>query len=282
MADDPPSNKLLERLFLANLARVERAIAFVCRRHGLTGADAEDFGSWVKVRIIEDNYRILREFKGGSSMPTYLAVVIQNLGRDYCNQQWGRWRPSAKAERRGEVAVTLERLVVRDGHTLAEAMAILRSRFGFEQSDAELEALAAQLPLRPKRQFEGEEVLASLPSNQEADRGLLKRESRELVERLREALDRALAKLDPEDRLMVQLEREQGLSVAQIARALGVEQMPLYHRRRKALRFLGEELTRGGFNLRQALEALEWLADELEGDEETSPSEDPPPGPSKS
>ncbi len=282
LADEPPSSKLLEQLFLANLALVDRAIAFVCRRHGLSGADAEDFGGSVKLRILEDDYRILREFKGGSSMGTYLAVVIQNLGRDFCNQHWGRWRPSAAAERLGERAIQLEGLMVRDGHTFSEALALLRSRHGARESDADLEALVTQLPQRPKRQFAGEEVLASLPSNEAADCRLIERESREIVEKARRALDAAMAALEPEDQLMLQLEREQGLSVAQIARALGVEQMPLYHRRNKALRFLRLELKRGGFDLREVLEALEWLADELPEDEETPPGEDPPPGPSKS
>src|ERR1019366_938207 len=49
-----------EELFRANLALVERVIAGVCRRAGLRGPDAEDFGSIVMVALIENDYAILR------------------------------------------------------------------------------------------------------------------------------------------------------------------------------------------------------------------------------
>jgi DNA-directed RNA polymerase specialized sigma24 family protein len=73
----------LEQLFLAELALIERVSAWVCARHCLRGADAEDFASTVKLRFIENDYEILGRFEGRSSLKTYVAVVINRLYLDY-------------------------------------------------------------------------------------------------------------------------------------------------------------------------------------------------------
>jgi DNA-directed RNA polymerase specialized sigma24 family protein len=62
-----------EELFLSELALIERVIAWVCARRCLRAADAEDFASTVKLRIIENDYEILGRFEGRSSLRTYLT-----------------------------------------------------------------------------------------------------------------------------------------------------------------------------------------------------------------
>ena len=86
-----------EQLFLSQLAVIERVIAWVCARRGLRGADAEDFGSLVKHRLIEQDYEVLAKFEGRSSLKTYLAAVINRLYLDFQVQRFGKWRPSAQA-----------------------------------------------------------------------------------------------------------------------------------------------------------------------------------------
>ncbi len=53
--------------------------------------------------------------------------VVQRLFLDHRNRQWGKWRPSAEAKRRGPLAILLERLVVRDGWTFEQAVETLRT-----------------------------------------------------------------------------------------------------------------------------------------------------------
>lgn len=53
-----------------------------------------------------------------------LVAVVERLSLDFRVERWGRWPPSAVADRLGPAAVLLERLVTRDGYTLQEAMAI--------------------------------------------------------------------------------------------------------------------------------------------------------------
>ena len=99
--DTATAETVKEALFLANLPVIDSVVRHVCRRHHLSAAEADDFGSEVRLHIIERNYEILRKFEGRSSLRTYLAVVVQRLFLDYRNRIWGKWRPSAEAQRRG-------------------------------------------------------------------------------------------------------------------------------------------------------------------------------------
>jgi RNA polymerase sigma factor for flagellar operon FliA len=80
------------------------------------------------MRLVENNYAVLRKFQNRSALRTYLASVIDRLSLDFCTEKWGKWRPSAMAERLGPVAVMLEQLVTRDAHTVEEAIEIVRTK----------------------------------------------------------------------------------------------------------------------------------------------------------
>src|SRR6185369_4365613 len=137
-----------EELFLSELATIERVIAWVCARRCLRGADAEDFASTVKLRIIENDYEILGRFEGRSSLRTYLSAVVNHLYLDYQTQRFGKWRPSAEARRLGTVALRLEVLLYRDGLTFEEACGVLQTDYGVAQSREALHDLSLQLPRR--------------------------------------------------------------------------------------------------------------------------------------
>src|SRR5262245_46902863 len=132
--------------FLENLETIERIIGAICRRHVLVGDDRDDFDSYVKMRLIEGDYAVFAKFQGLSSLTTYLTVVITRFFQDFRTSRWGRWRHSAEANRLGPVALTLEILIYRDGHSVREAIQILRSRGGDLPTDRELIELAARLP----------------------------------------------------------------------------------------------------------------------------------------
>ena len=73
----------LEAVFLENLSLTDRIAAALARRNGFVGEDAADFASWVKLRMVEDEYAVFRKFRGDSAIGTYLTVVISMLARDY-------------------------------------------------------------------------------------------------------------------------------------------------------------------------------------------------------
>lgn len=155
-----------EALFLLQLASIERVISFVSSRHHMPGGEADDFASHVKLKLIEDDYAILRKFQRRSSLRTYLTVVIQRLFLDYRISAWGKWRPSAEALRGGEIAVLLERLMTRDGYGFEEACERLETNHQLTVPRASLEAIAGRLPGRARRRFESEEALANVAAAQ--------------------------------------------------------------------------------------------------------------------
>jgi RNA polymerase sigma factor (sigma-70 family) len=214
-----------------HLGAIERAIARVCHESRLAGADAEDFGSSVKVALLADDCAILRKFEGRSSMPTYLTIVARRLLVD-ARRAEGRWYASADAQRRGAVAVQLERLLVRDRRSFAEAADIVRREHP-EVTVQELEALAAALPPRVPRPVvvpvvEGdEERLAGGGTAADLVEAL---DARRQSRRANDAVRLVMATFTAEDRVILRLRFGGNASVVSIARALGLEQRPLYRR----------------------------------------------------
>lgn len=200
------------------------------QRGGLHGANVEDFVGWVRLRLLENDRAILRRFRGDSSLRTFLSAVVANLLRDYRDKLWGKWRPSAAAKRMGPLAVRLEVMVHRDRMPLAEAAALIRSTTHPDLTDRRAAEILAEVPERIRPRVEGPDTLRWVPSDRNADRRLEEGERDEALAEARAALAAALADLSDEDRTIVQLNVQEGLSVADVARALGIPQKPLYRR----------------------------------------------------
>jgi hypothetical protein len=88
-----------EEVFLTNLCLIDKAIGYVCHRNRAGRDEEEEFGSYVKFKLIESNYAIIRKFEGRSAFSTYMTTVIQRMFFQYRVQMWGKWRPSAHARR---------------------------------------------------------------------------------------------------------------------------------------------------------------------------------------
>ena len=240
-----------ERLFLQQLPAIDRIIAIVARRNALSTSDADEFAAWARGRLTDGDYAILRKFGGRSSLPTYLSVVLGNLFRDYRNSIWGRWRPSASALRMGPIGVRLEELMFRDGSPLREAIGIVRSA-GAGESDIQLARMAARLPNRPlDREVALEAIGDAVPDI--APVPLLSADERTRVDA---ALLDALNELHDEDRVITRMRFWDGVSIADIARLLHLEQKPLYRRIEATQRQLREALTRRGVTEQDARELL--------------------------
>jgi RNA polymerase sigma factor for flagellar operon FliA len=247
-----------EQLFLSELALIERVIAWVCGRRCLRGADAEDFGSTVKLRFIENDYEVLGRFEGRSSLKTYLTAVVNHLYLDYQTQRFGKWRASAEARRLGPVALRLESLLYRDGLNFEEACGVLQTDFGVAESREALHELSRKLPRRSDRRYgagnghEAPELAGGLSAIEQAER-------QALAEKTFLALRKALARLGARDRIVLRLHVEGGLSVADVARALGEEQKALYRRRDALFKKLRLDLEAEGIRCGDAQELLSTL-----------------------
>lgn len=233
-------------LFESQLPLIEKIIRFTCQRNRWTGEVAEDFSGHVMLKLIENDYAILQKYQRRSSLQTYLATVIQRLLLDYRTALLGKWRPSALALRMGSAAVRLETLLYRDGHTLAEATHLLQADYP-EISDAEIHRVAPLLPWHTPRRFEGEQALTALVApGLTPDEVVIRRQGRATRRRARIALRRAVSGLPETDRSLLRMRYEEGTSVAQIARSLGLDQKHLYRRIEVILKQLRRTLAQQG------------------------------------
>jgi len=244
--------------FERHLALIEDVIRKICRRQCLDEHEAEDFFSSAMIKLMEDDFAVLRKFRGEASLKGYLFTVLNAHFLNFRDQRWGKWRPSAAAVRLGPEAVLLERLTTRDGHSFDEAAEIMRANHGSALSTEELAALAAELPNRLPRRFEGEEAVAQLSvDGAAAERALANRESAPLAAKLAKTLSAELARMTPEDRMLLRLRFHDGLSVAAIARVHGGEQRKLYQRLYKLAGQLRKRLERDSIMDREVIELLD-------------------------
>jgi RNA polymerase sigma factor for flagellar operon FliA len=231
--------------FTANLALIERAVAFACRRYGFDGEDAKDFGASVKLKLVDDDYAVVRAYEQRSSFATYISIVVQRMALDYRIQMWGKWHVSKDAQRLGPRAVEAETLLRRDGRSPQEVATILGI------SDAELREIVAQLPDRAPRHREvaiGEAEAFVVSSPATAEERVMEGHRRRASQELSAILSAILGRLPDDDRLILQLRFEGGMTVAQIARMLQRDQKVLYRRIEKQMRDMKRELEAAGIS----------------------------------
>jgi RNA polymerase sigma factor (sigma-70 family) len=239
-----------QRLLLDHLDLIDQIVRTTGRRRHLSLTEREDFASFVRLRLVEDDYAILRKFQNRSTLWTYLAAVIERMSLDFCAEKWGRWRPSAMAERLGPVAVTLERLVTRDSHTVEEAMEILRTNHDVGKTYAELRRIWDQLPVRVRTTEVGEEAAAGVSSNDTSEIQIEDSDRQKRIERLQRALSTAFSQIAAQDRVLIALRFDQDLSMVEIAKMTGSSVPTLHRRLDKSVKQLRQALTAEGFDPR--------------------------------
>lgn len=220
-----------EERFLQNIKTIERICAAICRRNHVNADECAEFTQEVKFRLVQDNYATIRKFEGRSALSTYLMTVIDRLYRQYRIGQWGKWRPSAEAKRLGDKAVTLERLMTRDGWTFYEAVQVLTTRAGSVYTAAELERIYLRLPVRHPRPMLISDVDTpeAHAENDTAER--VQASERELTaRRTAAAVDRILETFDAQDRLILRMRFWEARKVPEIAERLMIEQKKIYKR----------------------------------------------------
>lgn len=238
-----------EQLFLDNLHLIDDIVGILSFRHRLSADEGEELLAGVRLKLIDDNYAVLRSFAGRSSLKTFLTAVIHRHFLDRRIERWGKWRPAAEARRGGPVAMLLDRLLSRDGLSFDEAVQVLRTNHGVSEPLESLERMRGLMPPRPGRRFVGEEHLADFPDEQPVEDRLIHQLDRDAqgggVER---ALSAAMAGCLPDDRLLLKLRFLDGLTVARIARLLAVDQKPLYRRLERIMATLRSEMEGRGID----------------------------------
>lgn len=252
----PPDRSAFERLFLAQLPWIQKFAGRVCRRHGWNPSETEEFTARVIEKMLADDYAVFRKHRGESSLPTYLGTVISRFFQDYCDQLWGRWRPSEKARQLGPAALLLERLTDRDRQSFELAAETVLRKFP-ELTREALDRIWNELPNRTRRRIEGEETLDRLSSQASTPQEqAIERESRRRAQTILERLQQGMAKLPAEDRLLLNLHFGEGWQVSCIARRQQLEEKPLYRRIERLRRGLRQDLEDAGIRREELGEVL--------------------------
>ena len=245
-------------LLESNLALVGRVVAFACRRYRFDPDTADDFASVVNLKLVENDYACLRSYEGRSALATYLSIVVQRWALDYRIHEWGKWHASAEAKRMGAVAIELEQLLHRDHRSLEEALPFLAAKHPGITADA-LEKLADQLPRRaPKRHDVPVEEADSLGTEgpRDIEDQAFADERHRTAERVSALLRDAIARRPDDDRVILQLRFEQGLTIAQIARALQRDQKFLYRQVERCMREMRAEIESSGLASADVLDLI--------------------------
>ena len=218
-----------EQLLIERLPMIKRQLGTVARQRHLSPDDADEFVAIALMRLVADDYSILRKFRGRCSLRAYLSVVFQRMCLDFRVAQWGKWRHSMASRRHGDVALLLERLTVRDGLTFEEACSVITINHGLTPERDTLARLHASFCNRTRPRLVSENELAERPCmNASADGGLVEAMKRDVLREAVERLGTALATLTPHEQLVLKLRFADGLRVAEIAQLLQMNQKGLY------------------------------------------------------
>ncbi|MEZ5288905.1 MAG: sigma-70 family RNA polymerase sigma factor [Vicinamibacterales bacterium] len=235
------------RLLEEQIGVVDDAVRFVSSRNHLSRDMSDELKSRVLLHLATNDYAVLRRWRREGSLLTYLVTVISRVFLDYRNQEWGKAKPPAVARRLGPVALALWRLTHRKRLTFDEAVMTLQSEQGFTATRDELWAIYSRLPVSAGRYFvDVAELEQREQPGGEADVLVRSSEQSDLAGRVELALSDALADLPTEDRLILKMFFFDGLSRAEIARSLHLDQQRLYPRFLSLLSRLHRTLTARG------------------------------------
>jgi RNA polymerase sigma factor for flagellar operon FliA len=244
-------------LLLANLDLVQELVRFHARRHALPDDEREELEGYVRLRLLENDYAILRKFEERSSLRTYLTIVIERLFLDYGNQAWGKWRASAGAKRLGPLAVALEERLYREGLAVEDACQALLAEPRWRTNRAELarlySALPSRSPSRHRRLVDAASVADRADDSPDPESVALRRSA---MREVAEALGAAYRRLKAQDRLIVRLRFVEELTVPEIARFLGLPEKTLYKRIKGLLRTLQGGMRAAGVEARDVATLL--------------------------
>jgi len=251
-AREDPAEALCRRI-----QKIENLARRIGRRQGLPADDLDDFVGDVMLKLVENDYEVLRAFDGRCGLLAFLGSVIRHLAQDQRNRRWGKWHPSAAAKRLGLEALTLERLLYREGLAFTNAEARLREVFPRLQPE-EIDELAGSLPPRipGRRHVELETRVVIAPT--QADESVLDAERSERKHRVLRALADGLAALDPSWQQALTFRYERGWRAARIAQRLGLSRRKVYRIFEYAKVQLRDTLTAQGIDAEIALLDIGW------------------------
>jgi len=239
------------------LDAIEAVLRYVCREKRLSADDGDEFSSWTRLKLLENDCAILRKYGRISTFKTFLFVVVRRKYTDWLREKNGKFHPSAEAKRLGPIAIELERLVLRDRMKYEEAAQTLVSK-GIAPSIKACDEIWGRLPQSQGHQFVDPDVIDGMLVPPEPDPVEISR-LRELVARVLAVLRLIVDQLPPADNLIFRWRYWDEISVAEIARLQQTEQKPLYRRFNQIHKEIKRRLLEEGLTEDEVLESLDHL-----------------------
>jgi RNA polymerase sigma factor (sigma-70 family) len=227
---------------------IRRLTARAALRSRLPFDDRDELLSRVFLKLVSDDYAVLRAFEGRSSISTYLSSVIRRVCLDLWVSRAGKYRPTARLMREGPVAIAIAAMMRRHGLDLEQACRQYETTSGARLPEMTRRRLPATISAAPSRQFvplDDVSLAAPGPPCQDGD----DQDVLEAGRRIRRALSSALQCLSRSDRLLLALKFSEAMPISKIARDLAVEQKPLYGRFKRIYELLKTSLVRSGVTL---------------------------------
>ena len=207
-----------EHVLTNNVDLIDHIVTSIARRRRLSAVDTDELRSATYLRLIDNDYALLRHFRGNSKLGTYLTVVIDRICIDFCAQRSGRRRPTAVARRLGPVAIALERMVFRDGFTFNEAAETLKACDVVSGTRTELYELLWRLWPGQLRRHQSYSLCDTEGwGNAET---FTSREGEEGLERIRSTLLQVVGSLSERNRTLLDLRFGRDLPISAIAALL--------------------------------------------------------------
>jgi RNA polymerase sigma factor for flagellar operon FliA len=234
-----PAASIHQAAFVESLPVIRDVVRAVCINHHVSPEEEQELAQSVHIKLMSNDYRVFRQFRGRGTLRTFLYSVISRHLIDRRNVEWGRFRPSKRARVLGSAAVCLEKLVYRDGAAVRDAMTQVANTPRWALTSGDVRKLYAQLPQRAPAYRRPEPIEAIV--NQVADDNMdaaQRDQHRSEAVRVRLALMRVLQALTREERRLLRLRFQEGLSIADIAAAAGEEPQALYRRFARLLKQL--------------------------------------------
>jgi RNA polymerase sigma factor (sigma-70 family) len=242
---DEPIGRLLTRLSAERadsawaefLERFSPLIMHVVRRYETDAGRATDSFIHVCGELSNNGFRRLLRFRpdGTARFQTWLSAVVSNLCVDWRRQQHGRYRPIQSVARLPELDQLVYRYVYVRGMPREECLHALRARFP-DLTEKRLSEVNGRLfaLLTPRQRWQlstraGETVPLDDAPSPDSDTAAFQPEEPgpgpdELAQtdQERSLLETAMARLLPQQRLLLRLRYQQDLTLEEIARLTGL------------------------------------------------------------
>jgi len=216
-------------------------------------------------KLKEENYKVLKQFKGNASISTYITAIISHKAVDLIRKKKGRGREKERAKKYGDLGEKIYRMVFVERMNISTAYSELKEKFDFKGTPEDIDALVEKI--RGKGRLAAGH--SSSPGNHVIKQGKQSSETGEVMiadtgnnpedviieaqreKKVKEVIDKIVSQLKGEERLILRMrfpaaEDEKPKDIDRIARLLGISKKAVYNRISRILKRCREMMINNG------------------------------------